>query len=68
MSRDDGIDVVLDAIAATGLLEIVDRVEVEHDPATHQLRVIGHAPSARPRERPDVRHYEVVLRPRSFMS
>lgn len=55
---------VLDAVAATGLFEAGECVEVEHDPGTHQLRVLGRTSFERVRGLSDGGHYEVLLRTR----
>ena len=62
-SSDFGTNVLAEA-AATGSYDYGDCVEVDHDPATHQLRVLGRAPYGEA-SAPDVSgHYEVLLRSR----
>ncbi len=55
---------VFAAVTATGLFEAGECVEVDHDPETHQLRVLGRKRIADV-SRSDARgHYEVLLRSR----
>jgi SAM-dependent methyltransferase len=55
---------VLQEVSATGLYDVKSGVEVEHDPATNQLRALRTVPFDEIRA-PDVRgHYETVLRSR----
>ncbi len=54
---------VLTLVQGTGLFDVVECVEVEHDERTHQLRVIA-AASVDGRPDVDMRHYEVLLRSR----
>ncbi|HXW03655.1 MAG TPA: class I SAM-dependent methyltransferase [Vicinamibacterales bacterium] len=54
---------VLDDLAAAGLFAAGPCVEVEHDAATHQLRVIGRTSLEAARARRDPAHFEVVLTP-----
>jgi SAM-dependent methyltransferase len=55
---------VIALIEDTGLFQVVDCVEVEHDAATHQLRRVGPASIVDAKEPGEMRHYEVMLRPR----
>jgi SAM-dependent methyltransferase len=55
---------VLDLIAETGLFDARDCVQVDHDPQTHQLRVLGRRPFDDARRSCDAGHYEVLLRAR----
>ena len=52
---------VLAAVAATNLFDASACVEVEHDSATHQLRVLGRAPFDHVRRLSAGGHYEVIL-------
>ncbi|MGE4054915.1 MAG: class I SAM-dependent methyltransferase [Vicinamibacterales bacterium] len=56
---------VFEHVAQTGLFEAGDCIEVEHDPATHQLRVIRRITFDDARRRADGKHYEVLLRSRA---
>ncbi len=62
-ARDFGTNVFADA-AATGMFEAGECVEVDHDPATHQLRVLGRTPFHAARAADARGHYEVLLRSR----
>jgi SAM-dependent methyltransferase len=53
-------------IHRSGLFEAGDCVEVEHDPVTHQLRVLGRAPLEDVGGLTGVGHYEVLLRSKAF--
>jgi SAM-dependent methyltransferase len=55
---------VLQLVADTGRFDTGDCVEVNHDPATHQLRVLGRERFDTLRLAADGGHYEVVLRSR----
>jgi hypothetical protein len=55
---------VLQLIADTGLFDAGVCVEVDHDPATHQLRVLGREAFDTLRLAGEGGHYEVVLRSR----
>lgn len=55
---------VFATIAESGLFDASECVEVEHDPSTHQLRVLGHAPFDEVRRLSTGGHYEVLLRAR----
>jgi hypothetical protein len=64
LSRSDsdfGTNVFAD-VAGTGLYEAGECVEVDHDPRTHQLRVLGHKPFASACAAETTGHYEVLLR------
>jgi trans-aconitate methyltransferase len=52
---------VLAAVAATDLFDASACVEVEHDPETHQLRVLGRASFDDVRAQTDGGHYELIL-------
>ena len=54
---------VLDLVSETGAYDSGPCIEVEQDPATHQLRVVGQAAFADARRDTTSRHYEVLLRP-----
>jgi len=56
---------ILDLVAESRAFAVDDCVEVEHDPATHQLRVLSRASFADARAQRGSRHYEMVLRSRS---
>jgi SAM-dependent methyltransferase len=56
---------VFDMVAATGRYDAPDVVEVDHDPVTHQLRVLGRHPFDAARRMTESRHYEVLLRART---
>ena len=53
---------VLGLAADTGLYEVGECVEVDHDEATHQLRVLQRAPFDDARHAGPGRHWETVLR------
>jgi SAM-dependent methyltransferase len=53
---------VLALAADTGLFELGDCVEVDHDEATHQLRVLQRAPFNDARHAGPGRHWETLLR------
>ncbi|MFL6280976.1 MAG: class I SAM-dependent methyltransferase [Vicinamibacterales bacterium] len=55
---------VLEDVSATALYDVNDCVEVEHDPATHQLRVLGRVPFDTVRAGDARGHYETLLRAR----
>ena len=55
---------VLDLIDRTQLFDPSDCSEVDHDPATHQLRVLGRQSFDAVRRLDDGGHYEVLLRAR----
>ena len=48
-------------VAATGMFEAGECVEIDHDPATHQLRVLGRTTFNTARAAGAQGHYEVVL-------
>lgn len=52
---------VLDLVAAAGMYEAGECTIVDHDPGTHQLRVLGRIPFDAARRAPDDVHYEVRL-------
>jgi SAM-dependent methyltransferase len=54
----------LDLAARTGAFEPGECRIVDHDPATHQLRVIGTVPFDAARDAHDPRHFEVMLHSR----
>ena len=60
----DGGDNVFDILVRSSLFEMSDCTEVEHDPATHGLRVIGPASIEQARRPGNGAHYEVLMRPR----
>lgn len=53
---------IFEDIHATGLFAAGECVEVDHDPATDQLRVLGRASFDEVRRLSGGRHYEVLLR------
>lgn len=53
---------VFDLVAGAGLFDPGECVEVNHDPATHQLRVLGRTSFDEARTAGPGRHYEVLLR------
>ncbi|HEY7291594.1 MAG TPA: class I SAM-dependent methyltransferase [Vicinamibacterales bacterium] len=55
---------VLDLVAECGAFSCRSCVEVEHDPATHQLRTIARVDFSDARSAPGSRHYEMLLRSR----
>jgi SAM-dependent methyltransferase len=55
---------VLDLIERTQLFDPSDCIEVDHDPATHQLRVVGRQRFDEVRQLGDGGHYELLLRVR----
>ena len=60
--RSDFGDNMFDLIGRTQLFEAGPCVDVEHDPDTHQLRVLGETTFETLRGAADGGHYEVVLR------
>jgi SAM-dependent methyltransferase len=56
----------LDLVARTGLFDAGECRVVDHDPATHQLRVLGTLPFDEARSAEDPRHFEVLLHSRSY--
>jgi SAM-dependent methyltransferase len=65
--EDDFGSNVLRIIAETGLFEAGECVEVDHDPDTHQLRVLGRKSLTEAWQGPAGAHYEALLRSRTFM-
>jgi SAM-dependent methyltransferase len=61
-TRTDFDENLLDVIAGTGLFEPGECVEVDHDPITHQLRVLGRTPFDAARVAGEEKHFEVLLR------
>jgi hypothetical protein len=57
---------VLKLVADTGLFHAEICAEVEHDPASHQLRQVGLHSFAAVSQAEDNRHYEVLLRSRAL--
>jgi SAM-dependent methyltransferase len=55
---------VFDILVRSGLFDIPDCTEVEHDPLTHGLKVIGPASLDEARRAGNDAHYEVLMRPR----
>lgn len=55
---------VLDAIAETELFDVGECVEVDHDPDTHQLRVLGRTSFDALRRSEAAGHYEMLLETR----
>lgn len=55
---------VLEAVADSGLYDAGECVEVDHDPVTNQLRVLGTTSFDTARRTTGGRHYEVLLRVR----
>jgi SAM-dependent methyltransferase len=55
---------VLDVIEQTHVFDTGDCIEVDHDPVTHQLRVLGRTSFDDVCRMPDGGHYEVLLRAR----
>jgi len=53
---------LLDVIDEVGLFRAGECVEVDHDPVTHQLRVLGTAPFEDARASGSGRHFETMLR------
>jgi SAM-dependent methyltransferase len=52
---------VIDLVASLGLFEIGECVVVEHDNATHQLRVLGRESVDQARRAGNMAHYELML-------
>jgi len=55
---------VFDLVATCGRYDAAEAIEVDHDPETHQLRVLGQQPFEAARQMTEGRHYEVLLRAR----
>ncbi|HJR58914.1 MAG TPA: class I SAM-dependent methyltransferase [Vicinamibacterales bacterium] len=53
---------VLAMVGQTGLFDADECVAVDHDPATHQLRILGSAAFEEAQGLTDGRHFEVLLR------
>jgi SAM-dependent methyltransferase len=58
----------LDLVARSELFETGDCRLVDHDPATHQLRILGTVPFDEARSATDPRHFEVLLHSRVYRS
>lgn len=56
---------VLGLVADSGLFEVVECAEVEHDPECHQLKRIGQRSFSEVSRATNNLHYEVVLTPRT---
>jgi SAM-dependent methyltransferase len=63
LQNDFGVN-VLELIDSSGLFDVRECVEVEHDFEQHQLRQVGPRPFAEVARATDNLHYEVVLTPR----
>ena len=63
-TRTDFDAVMLDLVAESGLYQRSICRIVDHDPATHRLRIIADRTFEAARHSPDDVHYEVLLRPR----
>jgi SAM-dependent methyltransferase len=63
LQNDFGVN-VLELVDRSGLFEVRECVEVEHDFEQHQLRQVGPRPFAQVARAADNLHYEVVLTPR----
>jgi SAM-dependent methyltransferase len=61
-TRTDFNEDLLDVIAESELFDAGECVEVDHDPITHQLRVLGRATFDVARRARDQQHFEVLLR------
>jgi 2-polyprenyl-3-methyl-5-hydroxy-6-metoxy-1,4-benzoquinol methylase len=61
-TRTDFDENLLDLIAAAGRFEVGECVDVDHDPVTHQLRVLGRTSFEAARRAGDERHFEMLLR------
>jgi SAM-dependent methyltransferase len=55
---------VFDLVADTARYDAPEVIEVDHDPGTHQLRVLGRHPFDAARRTTEGRHFEVLLRTR----
>ena len=60
--QDDFGTKVLDLVADTVLFDAGACVSFDHDPATHQLKILGRKPLDEVRQSADTGHYEVLLR------
>ena len=56
----------LDLVARSGLFDAAECRVVDHDPETHQLRVLGTVPFDEARAADDPRHFEVLLHSRTY--
>jgi 2-polyprenyl-3-methyl-5-hydroxy-6-metoxy-1,4-benzoquinol methylase len=65
--EDDFGSNVLSIINDTGLFDAGECVQVDHDPDTHQLRVLGRKSLTEARQGPVGAHYEVLLRSKVLM-
>jgi 2-polyprenyl-3-methyl-5-hydroxy-6-metoxy-1,4-benzoquinol methylase len=65
--EDDFGSNVLRIIAETGLFDAGECIQVDHDPDTHQLRVLGRKSLTEAWQGPAGAHYEVLLRSRVFV-
>ncbi len=63
-SSDFGVR-VLDLVAQSDAFDASDCSVVDHDPVTHQLRVLGRVPFEQARQSTEPAHYEVLLRSRT---
>ena len=52
---------VLDLVAESGVFDAGECTVVDHDPDTHQLRVLGRMPFDEARRASEPAHYEVLL-------
>jgi SAM-dependent methyltransferase len=52
---------MFELVAETGLYDAGECVEVDHDPDTHQLRILGRVPFERARRAASGGHYELLL-------
>ena len=57
----DFAEALLDVVGDLDLFDASECVDVDHDPVTHQLRVLGRLPFAAAREVTDERHFELLL-------
>jgi hypothetical protein len=62
--RSDFDENILDLIVETGGFDAGECVEVDHDPVSHQLRVLGRLSFDEARRGGGERHYELLLRSR----
>ena len=63
-SSDFGVN-VLDLVAESEAFSAGDCTIVDHDPGTHQLRVLGRVPFEQARRSTEPAHYEVLLQSRT---
>ncbi len=59
-SSDFGVN-VLDLVAQSEAFDAGDCTKVDHDPETHQLRVLGRMSFEQARQSTEPAHYEVLL-------